>query len=400
MVDTCAAEFAAETPYFYATYAAAGSPPEAPPVERPGGARHRLGAGPHRPGHRVRLLRRPGRRHAARGRLAGGDDQLEPGDRLDRLRRLVAALLRAARPGERAERHRRRDRPDGATCCRRSCQFGGQTPLNLAAPLAAAGVPLLGSGSRGHRPGRGADAVLGAARPARHPAARGRDGPQRRGGADARRADRLPGHRPAVVRHRRARHRLLLLARATSPGSWRRPRSWTRTGPSASTATSRASRSTSTPSPTASECSSRASSSTSSGPASTRATRSACSRRRPCREGDQDLIVATMERIVPRARRARARQRPVHRPRRRRLPDRGQPARVADRAVHVEGDRRPDGRAGRPDLARARRSRSSAGTAGCSRRRRSSRSRRRPSRRPSCAASTRRSGRGCSRPAR
>ena len=31
MVDTCAAEFAAETPYFYSTYAAAGSPPEAPP---------------------------------------------------------------------------------------------------------------------------------------------------------------------------------------------------------------------------------------------------------------------------------------------------------------------------------------------------------------------------------
>ena len=35
MVDTCAGEFAAETPYFYATYAAAGSPPEAPPVARP-----------------------------------------------------------------------------------------------------------------------------------------------------------------------------------------------------------------------------------------------------------------------------------------------------------------------------------------------------------------------------
>src|SRR5690349_15399058 len=35
MVDTCAAEFAAETPYFYSTYAAAGSAPEAPVVERP-----------------------------------------------------------------------------------------------------------------------------------------------------------------------------------------------------------------------------------------------------------------------------------------------------------------------------------------------------------------------------
>src|ERR1019366_2462419 len=35
MVDPCAADFAAETPYFYATYAAAGSAPEALPVERP-----------------------------------------------------------------------------------------------------------------------------------------------------------------------------------------------------------------------------------------------------------------------------------------------------------------------------------------------------------------------------
>src|SRR5689334_2626083 len=35
MVDTCAAEFAAETPYFYSTYAASGSAPEAPAVGRP-----------------------------------------------------------------------------------------------------------------------------------------------------------------------------------------------------------------------------------------------------------------------------------------------------------------------------------------------------------------------------
>ena len=70
MVDTCAAEFAAETPYFYATYAAAGSPPEAPPVDPSGGPRHRLGPGPDRPGDRVRLLRRP-RRGVAPARWAG-----------------------------------------------------------------------------------------------------------------------------------------------------------------------------------------------------------------------------------------------------------------------------------------------------------------------------------------
>ena len=60
----------------------------------------------------------------------------------------------------------------------------------------------------------------------------------------------------------------------------------------------------------------------------------------------------------------------------------------------------PDGRAGRPGLARRDACRSSAGTAGCCRPRRSSRSRRRRSRRPSCAASTRPSGPGCSRRAR
>src|SRR6185436_12418272 len=48
MVDTCAAEFAAETPYFYATYAAAGSAPEAPPVPRP--AALVIGSGPVRIG--------------------------------------------------------------------------------------------------------------------------------------------------------------------------------------------------------------------------------------------------------------------------------------------------------------------------------------------------------------
>ena len=51
MVDTCAAEFAAETPYFYSTYASAGSPPEAPPVERP--AALVIGSGPVRIGQGI-----------------------------------------------------------------------------------------------------------------------------------------------------------------------------------------------------------------------------------------------------------------------------------------------------------------------------------------------------------
>ena len=51
MVDTCAAEFAAETPYFYATYAASGSAPEAPPVARP--AALVIGSGPVRIGQGI-----------------------------------------------------------------------------------------------------------------------------------------------------------------------------------------------------------------------------------------------------------------------------------------------------------------------------------------------------------
>ena len=116
--------------------------------------------------------------------------------------------------------------------------------------------------------------------------------------------------------------------------------------------------------------------------------------------GDQELIVATMERIVLA------------------LGVRGlcnaqfivredgvylievNPRASPDGAVPVEGHRRPDGRARGPDRARraARRPRLAERPPRAAAVR--SPSRRRRSRRPSCAASTRRSGRGCSRPAR
>ena len=53
---------------------------------------------PHRSGHRVRLLLRPRRARAERGRLRDDHGQLQPRDRLDRLRHLGPALLRAADP--------------------------------------------------------------------------------------------------------------------------------------------------------------------------------------------------------------------------------------------------------------------------------------------------------------
>ena len=63
---------------------------------------------PHRPGHRVRLLLLPGRVRPARGRLRDHHGQLEPGDRLDRLRHQRPSLLRAADRRGRAQHLRPR----------------------------------------------------------------------------------------------------------------------------------------------------------------------------------------------------------------------------------------------------------------------------------------------------
>ena len=57
------------------------------------------------------------------------------------------------------------------------------------------------------------------------------------------------------------------------------------------------------------------------------------------RRATQSLIVRDDGADLPRARRPGPRQRAVHRPRGRRVPDRGQPAGLPDRAVHVQGDR-------------------------------------------------------------
>ncbi|HEU0234999.1 MAG TPA: carbamoyl-phosphate synthase large subunit, partial [Candidatus Limnocylindrales bacterium] len=152
MVDTCAAEFAAETPYFYATYAAAGSPPEAPPVDRP--AALVIGSGPVRIGQGIEFdycavqaadtLRRAGWSAV----MINSNPETVSTD-FDASTRLyfepldpesVLSVIEAESPnfgtGE----------PGAADALLPAVvAFGGQTPLNLAAPLAAAGVPLLGS---------------------------------------------------------------------------------------------------------------------------------------------------------------------------------------------------------------------------------------------------------------
>jgi carbamoyl-phosphate synthase large subunit len=138
MVDTSAAEFAAETPYYYSTYAAAGSPPEAPPVDRP--ASVVIGSGPVRIGQGIEFdycavqaseaLRRLGRKSI----MVNSNPETVSTD-FDASSRLYFESLDAESVIEviRAE-----EMPDAFV------QFGGQTPLGLAQPLAAAGVTLRG----------------------------------------------------------------------------------------------------------------------------------------------------------------------------------------------------------------------------------------------------------------
>ncbi|HEX5241392.1 MAG TPA: hypothetical protein VFW20_10380, partial [Candidatus Limnocylindrales bacterium] len=144
MVDTCAAEFAAETPYFYSTYAAAGSAPEAPPVERP--AALVIGSGPVRIGQGIEFdycavqaadtLRRAGRSAV----MINSNPETVSTD-FDASSRLYFEPLdpesvRSVIDAETAP---------GDSLLPAFVAFGGQTPLNLAAPLATGGVPLLGS---------------------------------------------------------------------------------------------------------------------------------------------------------------------------------------------------------------------------------------------------------------
>jgi carbamoyl-phosphate synthase large subunit len=144
MVDTCAAEFAADTPYFYATYAASGSVPEAPPVQRP--AALVIGSGPVRIGQGIEFdycavqaaetLRQQGWRAV----MINSNPETVSTD-FDASSRLYFEPLdpESVRSVIDAES------PDQDDLLPAVVAFGGQTPLNLAAPLAAGGVPLLGS---------------------------------------------------------------------------------------------------------------------------------------------------------------------------------------------------------------------------------------------------------------
>ncbi len=145
MVDTCAAEFAAETPYFYSTYASAGSPPEAPPVDRPGALV--IGSGPVRIGQGIEFdycavqaadaLRRQGWSAV----MVNSNPETVSTD-FDASTRLYFEPLDPESVRDIIEFE---SSADPASPLPAVVAFGGQTPLNLAASLVGAGVPLLGS---------------------------------------------------------------------------------------------------------------------------------------------------------------------------------------------------------------------------------------------------------------
>jgi len=136
VVDTCAGEFPARTPYFYSTYEEED--------EVPSSARARvvvLGSGPIRIGqgiefdystvHAVKALREAGYEAVI---INNNPETVSTDfDISDRLYFEPLTLEDVLHVVE-------RERPLGVLV-----QFGGQTAINLAAPLAAAGVPVLGT---------------------------------------------------------------------------------------------------------------------------------------------------------------------------------------------------------------------------------------------------------------
>src|SRR4051812_8192629 len=138
MVDTCAAEFAAETPDFYSTYAAAGSIAEAAPVARE--AALVIGSGPVRIGQGIEFdycavqaadtLRQAGWRAVM---INPTPETVSPAFDASSSLSFDPLAPESVRSVIDAET------PDGAPLLPAVGAYGGQTPLNLAEPLAAGG---------------------------------------------------------------------------------------------------------------------------------------------------------------------------------------------------------------------------------------------------------------------
>ena len=143
LVDTCAAEFAAFTPYFYSTYGS-GGPPEARPETTPGPARKKImiiGGGPNRIGqgiefdyccvHACFALRDAGfETIMVNSNPETVSTDYDTSDKLYFEPLTLEDVLHVYRH-------------EG--CSGAIVQFGGQTPLNLAQGLEANGVTVIGT---------------------------------------------------------------------------------------------------------------------------------------------------------------------------------------------------------------------------------------------------------------
>jgi carbamoyl-phosphate synthase large subunit len=138
-VDTCAAEFAAETPYFYSAFERPPAPHEIPRGDR--ASVMILGSGPNRIGqgiefdyccvHAAMTVRESGRDAVmVNCNPETVSTDYDTSDRLYFEPLTLEDVLGIVEV----------ERPEGVIV-----QFGGQTPLKLAAGLEAAGVPLLGT---------------------------------------------------------------------------------------------------------------------------------------------------------------------------------------------------------------------------------------------------------------
>ena len=206
-IDSCAGEVAAESSYYYATWDEADEAPpqgDAPRVVI-------LGSGPNRIGQGIEFDYCCV--HAAQAFRALGYEAVmvncnpetvstdyDTSDRLYFEPLDPAAVLAVCR----------REQPQGVVI-----QFGGQTPLKLAATLEEAGIPILGTPFGAVDLAEDRERFGRADRRARHPV-------PGRGGSRTTRAEavgdgcphRLPGARAPVVRARRPRDAHLLLGRA------------------------------------------------------------------------------------------------------------------------------------------------------------------------------------------
>ncbi len=203
-IDTCAAEFEAKTPYMYSTYEAPSF--GAPEDESQPSDRRKvviLGGGPNRIGQGIEFDYCCV--HAAYALAEAGYETImvncnpeTVSTDYDTSDRLYFEPLTVEDVLEILHVEASRGTLHGVIV-----QFGGQTPLKLAAALEKEGIPDPRHLARRDRPRRGPRAVRAPGRRARPQAARQRHRPQPRRGDRGRRADRLSGADPALLRARR-----------------------------------------------------------------------------------------------------------------------------------------------------------------------------------------------------